>query len=278
MPVSAKHPAAQKSLKTLQAILYGSAIKRLGRWPVFLAVFPRQTGGGGLAEHSAGFHHPHSANPYSSQESSSVEHPKARRPRWHEMDRLDTKAVRPYVNSGESFTEWETEAGPLQLELVWQERSGGTFGPGSAAYANYLRRCIKKPIERSAVARIGNPNDRGRTSAWVLYFSCPTCSRRCRVLYSKKGRNEFGCVKCNRPAYPSNSWPYTGRRNAHSINRLGREMKRHQNRAEKIARCTKGAMKSYRFSSLERSRLLHEQYALLALLEMQLTCKNKARM
>jgi hypothetical protein len=190
------------------------------------------------------------------------------------MDRLDTKAVRPYVNSGEASTEWETKAGLFRLDLIWQERSGGTFGTGSAAYANYLRRCIKKPIERSAVAKIGNPNDRGRTSAWILYFSCPTCSRRCRVLYSKKGKNKFGCVKCNRPAYPSNSWPYTGRRNAHNINLVGREMKRHQHMAEKIAMRAREAKKSYRFSDLIRLWAVHRQYALLASLKMELASRR----
>jgi hypothetical protein len=193
------------------------------------------------------------------------------------MDRLDTKAVRPHVNSGEPSTEWETDVGLLRLELIWQERRGGTFGPGSAAYANYLRRCIKKPIERSAVARIGNPNDRGCISALILYFSCPTCSRRCRVLYSKKGKNEFGCVKCNRPAYPSNSWPYTGRRNAHSINLVGREMKRHQYIAEKIAMRASKVKKSRRFSDLGELWALHSQYALLFSLKMQLGCRGITR-
>jgi hypothetical protein len=178
------------------------------------------------------------------------------------MDRLDTKAVRPYVNSGEASTEWETKAGLLRLELVWQERSGGTFGPGSAAYANYLRRCIKKPIDRVAVARIGNPNDRGRTSAWILYFSCPTCSRRCRVLYSKKGKAEFGCVKCNRPAYPSNSWPYTGRQNGSDASRIGRRMTWHKQEAARIGMQAKeGRYKNAQY--LLQELKIHESYAML---------------
>lgn len=204
-----------------------------------------------------------------------MHHRKERRPRLHEMDRLDTRSIRSCVQSQAPFIVWKTEAGPLRLDLLWQERKGGTFGPGSAAYANYLRRCIKTPIERDAVARIGDPNDRGRKSAWVLYFSCPTCSRRCRVLYSRKGKREFGCVKCNRPAYPSNAWPYTGRRNARSISLMGREMLRHQQIAAKLEKKIRQAKKGDRFNNLRRSQILHHQYSLLIAIRMQLASSKK---
>lgn len=200
---------------------------------------------------------------------------KQRRPKLHEMDRLDTKTVRSRVQSQEPFVDWETKEGPIRLGLLWRERKGGTFGSGSAAYANYLRRCIKTPIERDAVARIGDPNDRGQKSAWVLYFSCPTCSRRCRVLYSRKGKREFGCVKCNRPAYPSNSWPYTGRRNARSTSLMGREMLRHQQIATKLEKKIRREKKGDRFNNLRQSQILHYQYSLLIAIRMQLALSKK---
>ena len=192
-----------------------------------------------------------------------MRHRKQRRPRLHEMDRLDTKTVRSCVQNQAPFIVWKTEAGPLRLDLLWQERKGGTFGPGSANYANYLRRCIKTPIERDAVARIGDPNDRGRKSAWILYFGCPTCSRRCRVLYSRKGKNEFGCIKCNRPAYPSNSWPYTGRNNGSQTSKIGREMLRHEHAAERINSKLLTKRKGERIKELSRIKETHKKLALI---------------
>lgn len=124
----------------------------------------------------------------------------------------------------------------IRLELIWLERTGGTFGPGSAAFANQLRRSIKKPAEPATLAPIRDLEDRGQRRALVLYLSCPTCSRRCRVLYSRKGKNEFGCIKCNRPAYPSNCWPYTGRRNARGISLIERERLKQEQAAKKIGK------------------------------------------
>lgn len=188
---------------------------------------------------------------------------KQRRPKLHEMDRLDTKTVRSCVQSQEPFVDWETKEGPIRLKLLWQERKSGTFGPGSSAYANYLRRCIKTPIKRDAVARIGDPNDRGRKSAWILYFNCPTCSRCCRVLYSRKGKNDFGCVKCNRPAYPSNSWAYTGRKNGSEVSETGRAMLRHEYAAQRITRKISEKRKGERVNDLNRLKEMHEKCALI---------------
>jgi hypothetical protein len=55
------------------------------------------------------------------------------------------------------------------------------------------------------------------------------------VLYSRKGENRFGCVKCNRPAYGSNCWPYTGRRNARGISLLERERLKQEQAAKQIS-------------------------------------------
>lgn len=192
-----------------------------------------------------------------------MHHRKERRPRLHEMDRLDTRSIRSCVQSQAPFIVWKTEAGPLRLDLLWQERKGGTFGPGSAAYANYLRRCIKTPIERDAVARIGDPNDRGQKSAWILYFSCPMCLRRCRVLYSRKGENEFGCIKCNRPAYPSNSWAYTGRRNGSEASRLKRAMLKHEYAVKRIAKKIAEKRKGERTVDLTKLKEAHGRCALI---------------
>jgi hypothetical protein len=38
----------------------------------------------------------------------------------------------------------------------------------------------------------------------------------------------YGCVKCNRPAYPSNCFHCTGRRNASTVNSLEREILKHR--------------------------------------------------
>lgn len=182
-------------------------------------------------------------------------HPERRRPRVNEMDRIDTKCVRPYVQGNEPLIFFPTESGLIRLGLTWQERKGGIFGPQSAATANRLRRSIKKPRDRFVTARIRNPEDRGLKTALILYLSCPLCSRRCRVLYSRKGRNEFGCTQCNRPAYRSNCWPYTGRRNARGISLPERERLKHEQAAKKIRDQLTGDSKSKNTKSEPRESL-----------------------
>jgi hypothetical protein len=151
------------------------------------------------------------------------------------MDRIDTRSVRPLVQANESVACLQVHSEPIQLELIWLERTGGTFGPGSAAFANQLRRSIKKHAKLKSLSSIRDLEDRGQRTGLLLYLSCPICSRRCRVLYSRKGENRFGCVKCNRPAYRSNCWPYTGRRNARGISLLERERLKQEQLAKQIS-------------------------------------------
>jgi hypothetical protein len=157
-----------------------------------------------------------------------------RRPRLHEMERVDTRMVRPYAQVGQATAYVVSGTCAVELDLIWLSRTAGTFGSGSGAYASYLRLSLKKEIDGSTVERIGNHNDRGFKTAWILYFKCPSCGRRCRVLYSKKKENLFGCVKCNRPAYPSNCWPYTGRISAGGISKLQRERIKHEQAAARV--------------------------------------------
>jgi len=161
-------------------------------------------------------------------------HSNSRRPRLHEMERIDTKSLRSNVKIKDEKAYIHTTSGPLEVKLIWLERTGGTFGPGSAAFATLLRQSIKSRLDASKLVCLGDPHDRGLRKAWILYFSCPRCSRRCRVLYGRKGTSEFGCVKCNRPAYPSNCWPYTGRLNARGISHLERTRLKHEQAAMRL--------------------------------------------
>jgi hypothetical protein len=138
------------------------------------------------------------------------------------------------VQANENVACLQVQSETIWLELMWLERTSGTFGPGSAAFANQLRRSIKKPADLKILCSIRDLEDRGQRTGLLLYLSCPICSRRCRVLYSRKGENKFGCVKCNRPAYYSNCWPYTGRRNAGGISPLERKRLKNEQGAEKI--------------------------------------------
>ena len=213
---------------------------------------------------------------------------KTRRPRLYEMERLDTKAVRPCVQINTPEAYLQLKSGQIRLDLLWLPRIGGTFGPGSAAYANQLRRSIKnKPGETSSNS-IASRDDRGRSVAWILYFGCPLCSRRCRVLYSRKGETKLGCVKCNRPAYPSNLWPYTGRRNARGRSSIERRRVMHEeaatrirkylnlNHAAKIPQSSQAPhvaiqkpknMSWHRFDELSYLLAIHDESALLASLQ-----------
>lgn len=196
--------------------------------------------------------------------------PQSRRPRIEEMDRIDTRSVRPLVQANESVVCLQVHSEPIQLELIWLERTGGTFGPGSAAFANQLRRLIKKPAKLKSLSSIRDLEDRGKRTGLLLYLSCPICSRRCRVLYSRKGENKFGCVKCNRPAYYSNCWPYTGRRNARGISSLERKRLKNEQAAARI----RGMLGAQKISKTARTRIrkneilykleMHEKLALLA--------------
>ena len=89
----------------------------------------------------------------------------------------------------------------VRLTLDWLQRWGGTFGPKSSAEANSNRgrdsvaRVLDRPDEPSPDRKA----DRGQVPAWLLYFSCPKCGRRCRKLYSLRAQHDYACPKCVRP-------------------------------------------------------------------------------
>jgi hypothetical protein len=151
------------------------------------------------------------------------------------MDRIDTRDVRPLVQTKDDNACLQRNGEPLRINLLWQERWGGTFGPQSSSFATRLRRNAdfsNKPL--LLPSQHINIDDRGQRPAWVMFFACPTCDRRCRVLYSLKGRNEYGCGKCNRPAWESNTWPHTGRRNARGVSALERARLKHEQAARRL--------------------------------------------
>lgn len=160
-------------------------------------------------------------------------HRSTRRPRIDEVDRVDTGMVRNAVAKGQKQVQLGLSPGSIQLELIWSKRTAGLFGSTSAAIANRRRLSIKNP-EGWQLRDLEEANDRGQTQGLVLYLACPKCCRRCRVLYSRRNLSDFGCVKCNRPAYESNSWPYTGRKNAGGISKHERTRLKHEQAAKRI--------------------------------------------
>ena len=167
---------------------------------------------------------------------SRTHHISNRRPRLDEMDRMATVDVRRKVDVADQTFSCSNVFGSFTLDLLWLQRWGGTFGPSSAAFARQLRLDNNKPINESRLESRRSLDDRGMRPAWILFFSCPACKRRCRVLYSLKGINKFACVKCNRPAYQSNTWPHTGRRNAGGASMLERTRLRHRQTAARITK------------------------------------------
>lgn len=156
-----------------------------------------------------------------------------KRPRIGEMNRIDAGMVRKVATSFQQEACLHLGSGSIKIELIWNKRTAGLFGSGSAAIANQRRLSIKKPRTWQPKAQ-AEADDRGQTQGWVMYLACPKCSRRCRVLYSKPNLCEFGCIKCNRPAYASNSWPYTGRKNAGGISKHERTRLKHEQAAKRI--------------------------------------------
>ena len=169
-----------------------------------------------------------------------------RRPRWHEVDRLEVKAIRPLVQVGQVSVKVHVGAKgrPLLLSLLWLERWGGTFGPRSSAEANRNR---SRPGRERFLHRLDlqdgtrklDPErtaDRGGRPAWLLYLQCPRCARRCRVLYSRRGQHQYGCPKCERPAFASNCWTPSGGRSAGPASKRERQRLMHQEAAARIRR------------------------------------------
>ena len=129
------------------------------------------------------------------------QHPTPQGRHQRELDRLALRHVRPLVVIGQRSVLLRAEEGPsFQVPLQWLERWGGTFGTASSASAN-ARRGGKGEFERGPAGK----TDRGGKPAWLLYFSCPECFRRCAVLYSARGQYKYACHKCERPV-----WQYNG--------------------------------------------------------------------
>ena len=159
--------------------------------------------------------------------------PPNRRPRWNERERLVTRQVRHLVQIGQGVVFLKTADGrTFQLPLQWLERWGGTFGTASSAAAN-ARRGGKGEL---AQAPANETTDRGGKPAWLLYFSCPKCSKRCRVLYTPFGEADHSCPTCANLRDIGGSGPATGRKNAHPWNRRQRFLLQHQQAAERIRR------------------------------------------
>ena len=170
-----------------------------------------------------------------------------RKPRWHEVDRIELKQVRPLVQVGQVSVQLQVgpQQKPLWLSLEWLERWGGTFGPRSSQAANrrrvelqeepsrYLRRLDEQdgtiPLDPEAAA------DRGGRPAWLLYLSCPRCARRCRVLYSRRGQHKYGCYKCEPVAYRRETWSVSGADRSPWA-QAERQRRKHETAADRIRR------------------------------------------
>ena len=156
-----------------------------------------------------------------------------RRPRWNEREKLVTRQVRHLVQIGQGVVFLKAADGrAFQLPLLWLERWGGTFGTASSAAAN-ARRGGQGEFERAPASE---PTDRGGSPAWLLYFSCPKCSKRCRVLYTPFGEADHSCPKCTKLTPQGRCGPTTGRKNAHPRNKRQRFLLQHQLAAERIRR------------------------------------------
>jgi hypothetical protein len=171
-------------------------------------------------------------------------HP-GRRPRWNELDRIELRQVRPLVQVGQVSVQLHVgpQQKPLWLSLEWLERWGGTFGPRSSSAANRRRGGASRErflrhLDEQDGTREPDPDakaDRGGRPAWLLYLSCPRCARRCQVLYSRRGQHQYGCPKCERPAYRSSCWNPSGSDRSPWA-RSERQRLKHQQAAARIRR------------------------------------------
>ena len=117
------------------------------------------------------------------------------------LDRLALHQIRPLVQIGQKSVLLKAEEGPsFEIPLQWLERWGGTFGSISSAAANSRRGGSTKAGETP------EKSDRGGKPAWLLYFSCPECFRRCAVLYSAPGKYKYACCECERPMWTDSGW------------------------------------------------------------------------
>ena len=100
-----------------------------------------------------------------------------------ELDSLKVKQVRPLVQIGQEsvMLELGSQGRQVSLTLDWLQRWGGTFCPKSSAEANSHRGrdSVARVLERLDEPSPYRKADRGQFPAWLLYFSCPKCGRRC---------------------------------------------------------------------------------------------------
>ncbi len=120
-----------------------------------------------------------------------------------ELASVEVKQVRPLVHKGQEsvMLELGSQRKQVRLTLDWLQRWGGTFGPKSSAEANSNRGrdSVARILERLDEPSPDGGADRGQVPAWLLYFSCPKCGRRCRKLYSLRAQHDYACPKCVRP-------------------------------------------------------------------------------
>ena len=120
-----------------------------------------------------------------------------------ELASVEVKQVRPLVQIGQEsvMLELGSQRKQVRLTLDWLQRWGGTFGPKSSAEANSNRGrdSVARVMERLDDPSPDRKADRGQVPAWLLYFSCPKCGRRCRKLYSLRAQHEYACPKCVKP-------------------------------------------------------------------------------
>jgi hypothetical protein len=122
-----------------------------------------------------------------------------RRPVAEEMESLHLRDVRPFVEVSQQAVRLKGFGRPLQLH--WQWRSGGCFGPRAAQALNQRQR-IPRPERSEAPITL----DRGSTGGWHMSFLCPACARPCRTLFRQRQQGAtWSCRTCQRVTYRSSN-------------------------------------------------------------------------
>ena len=134
-----------------------------------------------------------------------------------EMDAIRLVDIRKHVETRQSAVRLSVNGKPLWLRLHWLEQTTGLFGSASGREASkrqllsmnemhevQLAEALgERPIPKERMA------DRGG-SCWHMYLTCPRCDRRCKVIYSIPGKNDWQCPKCCKPTSLSTRWPHHG--------------------------------------------------------------------
>lgn len=128
---------------------------------------------------------------------SSLKPPRPYRPLAEEMASIRVRDVRSRVEVGqETFT---CALVPHPIRLHWDYRTGGCFGPATATALSQRQSTLEEGDDTSKPGA----GDRGTSGGWHLYFLCPICLKRARVLYASNPAEQWGCRTCMRVAYRS---------------------------------------------------------------------------